>query len=271
MRELAGRWALVTGASSGIGEAFARLLAREGMHVALAARREDRLRKLAGELESAHGVRSHVVALDLARPDAAEALHAETERAGLPVDLLVNNAGFGLFGRHVDIPWSREREMLELDVVALAHTTKLYVADMLKRDLGWVIQVASIGAYQPSPSYAAYSAAKAFVLSFGEALSYELRDTGVKVTVLSPGVTRSEFLAVAGQRTTLFQRATMMSAERVAEVGLRAVLRGRPSVIPGLVNRATAFSLRFIPRRAQAALASAAMQIGTEAGASGPS
>jgi len=262
MQELAGRWALVTGASSGIGEAFARLLAREGMHVALAARREDRLRKLAGELEAAHGVRTHVTAVDLAREGAAETLHAATERAGLAVDLLVNNAGFGLFGRHVEIPWSREREMLELDVVALAHATKLYVADMLKRGKGWVIQVASIGAYQPSPSYAAYSAAKAFVLSFGEALSYELRGSGVKVTVLSPGVTRSEFLAVAGQSPTLFQRATMMSAERVAEVGLRAVLRGRPSVVPGLVNKATAFSMRLLPRRAQAALANAAMHVG---------
>ena len=266
MRELAGRWALVTGASSGIGEAFARLLAREGMHVALAARREDRLRSLASELEKAHGGKTHVIALDLACPGAPEALHAETERAGLAVDLLVNNAGFGLYGRHVEIPWSREREMLELDVLALAHATKLYVADMLKRDVGWVIQVASIGAYQSTPSYAAYSAAKAFVLSFGEALSYELKDTGVKVSVLSPGVTRSEFLAVAGQRTTLFQRATMMPAERVAEVGLRAVLRGRPSVIPGFVNKLSAFSLRFMPRRAQAAMASAAMQIGTETG-----
>jgi short-subunit dehydrogenase len=100
-------------------------------------------------------VKTHVVALDLARPEAPEALHAATERAGLAVDLLVNNAGFGLFGRHVEIPWSREREMLALDVVALAHLTKLYVADMLKRDKGWVIQVASIGAYQSTPSYAA--------------------------------------------------------------------------------------------------------------------
>lgn len=265
MQELKGRWALVTGASSGIGEAFARLLAREGMHVALSARREDRLRKLAGELEAAHGVRTHVVALDLARPGAAAVLHAETERAGLAVELLVNNAGFGLFGPHVEIPWSREREMLELDVVALAHATKLYLEGMRTRGKGWVIQVASIGAYQPTPSYAAYSAAKAFVLSFGEALSFELRGSGVKLTVLSPGVTRSEFLAVAGQRTTLFQRATMMSAERVAEVGLRAVLRGRPSVVPGLVNKVTAFSMRLLPRRAQAALANVAMHLGTEA------
>lgn len=203
-----------------------------------------------------------MTALDLAREGAAETLHADTERAGLSVDLLVNNAGFGLFGPHVEIPWSREREMLELDVVALAHATKLYVADMLKRGKGWVLQVASIGAYQPTPSYAAYSAAKAFVLSFGEALSYELRGSGVNVTVLSPGVTRSEFLAVAGQSPTLFQRATMMSAERVAEVGLRAVLRGRPSVVPGLANKATAFSMRLLPRRAQAALAHAAMHIG---------
>lgn len=250
-----GSTALVTGASSGIGEEFARVLAEQGANLVLVARREDRLKQLADELRSAHGVAVHVEALDLGAPDAAAELHRRTSDAGLAVDLLVNNAGFGVYGPHMAIPWERERQMLQLDIVALAQLTKLYVADMLRRGRGRVIQVASIGAYQATPTYAAYSAAKAYVLSFGEALDYELRGTGVRSTVLSPGVTKSEFLEVSGQPLQPYHRMTMMSARAVVEIGLRASLRGKPSVIPGLANKIAAFSLRFAPRRAQAALA----------------
>jgi short-subunit dehydrogenase len=153
--------------------------------------------------------------------------------------------------------------MLLLDVVALVHLTKLFVRDMVARNFGYVLQVSSIGAYQPSPTYASYSAAKAFVLSFGEALSYELRGTNVKVSVLSPGVTETEFLQVAGQRKSLYQRMSMMASRPVAEIGIAAMLRGKPSKVAGVMNALTAWSLRFMPRRMQAAMASAAMQLGT--------
>ncbi len=262
MKRWKDRWALVTGASSGIGEAFARLLAEQGAHLVLVARRQDRLEALSKELAAAHGVQTRVEALDLAAPGACEALHRRTREAGLEIDLLVNNAGFGVYGPHMEIPWEREQQMLQLDIVALSDLTKRYVADMLARDRGWVIQVASIGGYQPAPTYAAYSAAKAYVLNLTEALNYELRGTGVKVSALSPGVTRTEFFEVSGQAPSLFQRLTVMPAERVAQVGLDAVWKGRPSVIPGFVNRFNAFFLRFLPRRLQAAIASATMNLG---------
>jgi short-subunit dehydrogenase len=155
--------------------------------------------------------------------------------------------------------------MLLLDVVALVHLTKLFVKDMVARNFGYVLQVSSIGAYQPSPTYASYSAAKSFVLSFGEALNYELRRTNVKVSVVSPGVTETEFLHVAGQKKSLYQRMSMMASRPVAEAGIRAMLRGKPSKVTGVMNAFTAWSLRFMPRRAQAAMASMAMQMGSDA------
>ena len=260
MSMLKGRWALVTGASSGLGTDFARVLAEEGAHLVLVARREDRLRQLAGELEHSRGVRTLVLPADLGAKDAPRELYDRLAERGIAVDVLVNNAGFGVYGNFTEIPWDRERQMLELDILALVHLTKLFAQDMVKRDFGRILQVASIGAYQPSPTYATYSAAKAFVLSFSEALSYELRHTHVKVTVVSPGVTATEFLQVSGQTPTFYQRLAMMTSDKVARVGVRAMLKGKTSAIPGLVNSLPTFSLRFMPRRAQAAVASRLMR-----------
>jgi short-subunit dehydrogenase len=261
--ELRDRWALVTGASSGIGADLARELAARGAHLVLVARREERLRALADELERAHGVRTRVVAMDLAAPDAPPALHARLAGEGIAVDVLVNNAGFGVYGPFLDVDWEREREMIALDVVALVHLTKLFARDMRARGFGRVLQVASIGAFQPSPTYATYSAAKAFVQSFGEALACELRGTGVTVTVVSPGVTETEFFAVAGQQRSLFQRLTVMPSAKVARIALRAMERGRPLVVPGLANAFTAWSMRLLPRRLQASMAKTAMTLGS--------
>ena len=263
MTLLKGKTALVTGASSGLGVDFATILAERGCNLVLVARREERLRKLADELTQRHDVQAHVIAMNLAPLGAAPDLYNRIRALNLTVDVLINNAGFGVYGPFTEIPLEREQEMLLLDVVALVHLTKLYVRDMLARKFGYVLQVASIGAYQPSPTYATYSAAKSFVLSFGEALSYELRGTNVKMSVLSPGVTETEFLAVAGQRRTLYQRLSMMPSRPVAEIGIAAMLRGKPSKVAGLMNALTAWSLRFVPRRLQAAMASAAMQVGS--------
>jgi hypothetical protein len=152
--------------------------------------------------------------------------------------------------------------MLELDVLALVHLTKLYGQDMAAHRRGWILQVASIGAFQPSPTYASYSAAKAFVLSFGEAIAYELRASGVKVSVLSPGVTETEFLEVAGQKRTLYQRLAMMDSPSVARGGIEAMLRGRTSHVPGIINKVPAFLMRFTPRQLAAAMASWTMTAG---------
>lgn len=262
MSDLKTRWAVVTGASSGLGADFARELAQRGCNVALVARRKERLEAVADELEKEHSVATRVLAMSLAERGVPQRLHDTLRDEGIEVDVLVNNAGFGCYGPFLEIPWEREAEMLDLDIVALTHLTKLFATDMVARGRGWILQVASIGAYQPSPSYASYSAAKAYVLSMGEALAYELRKTGVSVTVVSPGVTKTEFLEVSGQQPTLYQRMMMMQSPAVARAGIRALLRGKPSVVPGLMNAAVAQSLRIMPRRLQAAVANVAMNVG---------
>jgi short-subunit dehydrogenase len=252
---LAGRHALVTGASSGLGADFARELARRGAGLTLVARREDRLRALQRELEGGHGAEVQVVALDLNDPDAPDRLLADTRARGRPVDVLVNNAGFGLYGPFSKLDWERERAMLELDMIVPVHLTKLFLPGMLERGRGWVLNIASIGAYQPSPLYASYSAAKSFILNFTEALSYELRGSGVRATALSPGIVATEFLHVSGQQATRYQRMTMMDSPTVARLGIEAMLKGRPSLVPGRLNAASVWSNRLLPRRVSAALA----------------
>lgn len=257
MHEIKGWTALVTGASSGLGVDFAKELARRGCSLVLVARREAELQALAAEIRAAHPVQVDVVAMDLGAPGAPERLHAAVAR---PVDILVNNAGFGLYGKFVDIDLERERAMLELDVVALVGLSKLFVRDMVARGRGCVLQVASIGAYQPSPLYASYSAAKAFVLSFGEALAHELRGTGVSCTVVSPGVTRTAFLEVAGQAPNAFQKATMMESPEVARIGIDAMVAGRSSVVTGLLNAFNCWLMSMLPRPWAAAIGARAMR-----------
>ncbi|MBI2384157.1 MAG: SDR family oxidoreductase [Gammaproteobacteria bacterium] len=251
---LTGRTAVITGASSGLGVDFARELAALGCRLVLVARREDRLKALQAELKEKHQADSVVVALDLTDAAAPQALFDLLKQQRLQVDVLVNNAGFGLFGNELDIPWDKTRQMLMLDIVALTHLTKLFARDMVKRGSGYILQVASIGAYQPSPTYAAYSAAKAYVLSFGQALNYELRGTGVSCTVVSPGVTATEFLQVSGQKTTWFQRITMMDSAAVARIGIRAMLKRRYSVVTGWINRLLTLTTRLSPAAANAAI-----------------
>jgi short-subunit dehydrogenase len=253
--ELEGKVGLVTGASSGLGIEFARILAERGCHLVLVARREDRLEEIAGELRGRNGVEVRTIPMDLSQKDSARELYDRTRELGLQVEVLVNNAGFGIFGDFKDIPWEREREMLELDILTLVQLTKLFLKDMVARGHGYVLQVASIGAYQPSPSYATYSAAKSFVLHFGEAIHYELRGTGVKVSVVSPGVIATEFLKVAGQKPNLYQRLAMMRSRAVAEMGIRAMLRGKPSKVTGWMNFLSVLGLRLLPRRAMTATA----------------
>jgi short-subunit dehydrogenase len=253
--ELAGKTALVTGASSGLGADFARQLASRGASLVLVARREDQLRAVAAEIEKEYPVTAQALPLDLAAPGAPQALYDQLQRQGMRVDVLVNNAGFGIYGDFASVPWEREKAMLDIDVVTLTHLTKLFVQDMLTRKSGFILQVASIGAYQPSPTYATYSAAKAYVLMMGEALNYELRRSGVSVTVISPGVTATEFLKVAGQAPSLYQRSMMMDSSTVARIGIQGMLRRRPSVIPGFLNNLAAFGTRLMPRRMQAAAA----------------
>lgn len=257
---LRGQWALITGASSGLGADFARNLAARGMNLVLTARREEQLNALADDLRRTRGVQVDVIPLDLAREHAPDTLHEKVTAAGRTIDVLINNAGLGIYGDFLDIAWERERAMLQLDIVTLAHMTKLFARDMAARRRGYILQVASIGAFQPSPTYATYSAAKSFVLYFGEALHHELKDKGVVVTVVSPGVTKTEFLDVAGQEPTLYQRAFMMDSPTVVNIAVEALLKGKSSIVPGYHNSALAFSTRFVPRQLAARLAGQLMK-----------
>lgn len=258
--KLQGKTALVTGASSGLGVDFARALAQRGANLILVARREDKLREVAAELRARYGVLATVIKQDLSEHDAPQRLFEKLQDDGAVVDVLVNNAGFGLYGDFLETDWARERNMLELDVIALVQLTKLFVREMVARKHGYILHVASIGAYQPSPLYATYSAAKSFVLNFGEALNFELRRTGVSSSVVSPGITATEFLAISGQRPTPYQRLVMMESADVARIGIEAMLRNRPSVVPGRINALTVWSNRLMPRRLSARISERLMR-----------
>ncbi|MEI8255703.1 MAG: SDR family oxidoreductase [Deltaproteobacteria bacterium] len=260
MLDLKGMRAIVTGASSGIGEQFARQLAARGANLVITARRTDRLEKLAAELREAHKIEVVVLPLDLGRTDAATDLFERTEGAGKPVDILLNNAGFGTQDAFVDIPWERVREQLQLNVVSLTELTQRFLKPMLARGRGWVLNVASIGAYMPVPDYATYAAGKAYVRNFTEALAHELRRTPVRVCCLSPGGTATEFMAVAGQELPAALKVTLMSADRCARIGLGALFGGRRNIIAGWMNSIGMWLLRFTPRRLMVRIAALIME-----------
>ncbi len=215
---------------------FARELASHGARLVLVARREDLLKQVQAEIKQTHGVEVTLVAMDLSTADAPKKLYDQLKQQNIVVDVLVNNAGFGTYGLELDTPWEKTQQMLMLNMLTLTYMTKLFARDMVKRGNGYILQVASVGAYQPSPLYAAYSATKSYVRSFSQALNYELRDTGVSCTVLSPGVTATEFLKVSGQKLLWAHKATMMTAAEVAHSGIRAMLNRRYSLVPGWIN-----------------------------------
>lgn len=248
MAELRGKWAVVTGASSGIGRDMALVLAGRGMNVALVARREDRLRELAHEIETGHKVYARVIPLDLGRLEAPVALCSRLKEEGIQPEVFINNAGFGIKGDFVAVPWERQEQMLNLNLVNLTHLTRLLLPEMLQRGSGYILQVSSIGAYQPTPTYATYAAAKSYVLNFGEAVNWELKGSGVSVSVLSPGGTLTEFMDVAGQKPGFMVRLVSMTSRRVAEIGINGMLRRQSNILPGWRNWLTAFTTRLVPR-----------------------
>ena len=263
MKKLKDKSALITGASSGLGVDFANILAAAGCHLILVARRLERLRQQQEKIQRQHGVRVEVIPIDLAVPDSPQILYEKVKAMDITIDVLINNAGVGIYGGFIDIPWEQEKNMLNLDITNLVHLTKLFVKGMVAQNFGYVLNIASIGAYQPSPFYASYAAAKSFVLNFTEALNYELRRTKVMVSALSPGVTETEFIQTAGQqRLTLFQRLTMMKSYPVAKIGVETMLKGKPSKIAGFLNAFSMFSYRFMPRRMTTFIAFNAMKGG---------
>ncbi len=242
--------ALVTGASGGIGADLARELARHGHDLVLAARGVAAMEALAVELRNL-GSAVTVIAADLARPGAAAALADDLMRRGLAIDVLVNNAGLGAAGRFDRIDMARVGEMLYVNIVALTELTRLLLPGMIARRRGRIMLVASVAGFQPGPRMAAYFASKAYVLSLGEALAYELRGTGVSVTTLCPGATATNFFAVAGAGNSLMARRLrrMMASEDVARLGYRGLAAGRRVVITGMMNRLLALAGRYMPHR----------------------
>lgn len=249
----ADRTALVTGASAGIGVELARQLAGRGHGVTLVARREDRLRELADELAEAHDIRAEVVPADLADADARKRLVSTVADLGLDIDILVNNAGFSTMGAVADSDPDREVAMVRTDVEAVVHLCSLVVPGMVERGRGAVMNVASTASFQPLPGQAGYGGSKAFVLSYTQAMSVELRKTGVTATALCPGPVETEFAEAAGlggkQAGEALPDIMWVSAADVAAAGIEALDAGRPVVIPGAANRVVAGLAKVIPRK----------------------
>lgn len=243
---LAGRTALVTGASSGIGREFARELARRGSNLVLTARSRDRLTELADEVRRDHGVEAVVLVHDLARPGGAQELVDDLTAHRLTIDILVNNAGFGAHGDLVDADPQRLDGMTALNVDAVVALTSRLLPGMVERRAGAIVNLASTAAYQPLPHMAVYGATKAFVLSFSRALWAETKDAGVAVLALSPGATETEFFRIAGEDAAVGAR---RSPEQVVRTAFEALSKGRPSVVDGLQNALTAWVSPRVPER----------------------
>ncbi|WP_174286277.1 SDR family oxidoreductase [Sphingomonas bacterium] len=250
-------WALVTGASGGLGEALAREIASRGLNVALAARGDAAMQALASELRDRHKVETRVFSIDLSAPGSAAALTERIDTDGIKPDLLLNNAAFGMAGSFVDADHARLLAMLQLDVVTLTELTLLYGRRMMARGRGRILLVGSLASFSPCPNLAAYAAAKAYVLSLGEALNVEFAPA-VGVTTLSPGLMDTGFNTASGFKTPAGLQRTILPVEKVARIGVDALLAGKSSVVAGKINKLTAFSNRLLSRHFVAKLSTRA-------------
>jgi len=250
--------ALITGASTGIGFEFAKLFAADGYNLVLIARDEQKLREIAGSLPSKFNISVKIYPKDLSVTGDIENLVRQIREDAGTIEILVNNAGFGLSGAFVDTDLARELEMIQLNVVSLVIFTKLCAKEMLQRKGGKILNVASTAAFQPGPLMAIYYATKAFVLSFSEALAEELKESGVTVTALCPGPTATQFSKRAElEKSRLFKGGIVpvLDAATVAKIGYDGLSKGDPVVIPGLINKIGAFSVRLTPRKLVAQIA----------------
>lgn len=251
MSELTGKRALVTGASSGIGAAVAHELAALGVDLVLTARRRDALDKVAAAC-TAKGVRADIITTDLGFPGAATALW-NTARTAAPIDILINNAGFGYFRPFHDADWHRDAELIQLNITSLVELSRRFIDDRgasSAQDRAYLVNIASIGAYQAVPNMALYASSKAFVRNFTEALHDELRGSPISATCVCPGGTKTAFHAAAGAGDySWLANASMMSAEAVARITVRAMRKGTRNVVPSLPNKLAAWSVRLVTRR----------------------
>lgn len=240
--------ALVTGASSGIGAELARAHTARGGDLVIVARRRDRLEAMKAELEKAHGIAVRVLDKDLTHPDAPREIHDELQSQGIPVDILINNAGLGYLGVFHEQDWSRNEDMIKINILALAALTRLFVPPMIERRFGRILNIASMAGFVPGPLHAVYYASKAFVISFTEAIANELEGTGVTATVLCPGPVDTEFTQRSEMKGVRLLK-HMASARATAEAGYHAMLRGKTVVVLGPIGKLTIHGLlRLSPR-----------------------
>jgi short-subunit dehydrogenase len=241
--------ALITGASSGIGLEFAKIMAQDGVNLVMVARSETKLAELAAYIRNSYGIQVDILVKDLSRPEAPAEVFQYTKSKGLEVDYLVNNAGFGDFGFFWETDWDKSVQMIQLNMTALTSLCHLYLPEMVKRKSGRILNVASTAAFQPGPTMAVYYATKAYVLHFSEAIANELEGTGVTVTTLCPGPTESNFQqAAAMEESKMVKGKKMPSANEVANFGYQSMLKGQVVAIHGVKNYLMANSVRFSPR-----------------------
>lgn len=242
-------YALITGASSGIGLELARIMAANKHPLILVARRADVLQQLKQELEAGHGIPVEVVTADLSAPGQASALHAQCRERGWVVNCLVNNAGYGDYGVVQAAKLDTYANLLQLNITALTELSALFAEDMKQRGAGRIMNVASLAGFMPGPNFAVYAASKAYVMHFTEALNYELRGSGVSATVLCPGITETGFVSRAGMASATLARGPMMDARSVAQCGYDGMMAGRLNVVPGWKNKISAFASMTTPSR----------------------
>ena len=245
---MANETVLITGASSGIGLELARLFAADNSNLVLIARREERLRALAEELKSEFGVDIYVLSKDLSEKSAPKEIYDEIQKQGLVIDVVVNNAGFGARGRFAELGEEAQIDMIQVNVVALTHLTRLFLPGIIERGRGGILNVGSLAGFQPGPNLAVYYATKAYVLSFTEALAEEVKNPNIKITCLAPGPVRTEFGEKSELDDSLLFKLSLMDSEPVVRAGYEGFRRGKVIVLPGIKQKLIPLLLRFTPR-----------------------
>lgn len=239
---------LITGASSGIGLALARLFAADDSNLVLVARREERLKALADELKSEFGVDVFILSKDLSEKNAPREIFEEIQKEGIQIDVVVNSAGFGSRGGFAELGEEAQMDMLQVNIAALTHLTRLFLPGIIERGRGGILNVGSLAGFQPGPNLAVYYATKAYVLSFTEALSEEIRNPNIKITCLAPGPVRTEFGSKSELDDSLLFKMSLMDVEPVVKAGYKGFRKGKVIVIPGIKQKLIPFLLRFTPR-----------------------
>ncbi|MCK5883555.1 MAG: SDR family oxidoreductase [Bacteriovoracaceae bacterium] len=242
------KWALITGASSGLGVDFSHILARLGINLVIVARRQDRLEKLKETLKKEYNIKVEVIVMDLSNTGAGYELFDLLLLKEIRIDYLINNAGFGIYGQQVESDLSKIDEMMRLNMITLTELCHFFGKDMASRNGGRILNVASLASFQPCPGYASYAATKSYVLNFTQALGHELRDKNVTATALCPGLTETEFMEVAGQGLSIYSKFAIMKSFPVANAGIKAMFAGKQFVVPGFMNKFNVILLRLVPR-----------------------